>query len=94
MEAIERAGIPQPGKSSCFFCPSTRKRDVIQLAKDYPDLMARALAMEANMNAKKPGPVKGLGRHFAWADLLKFTDAQLQLFGEQTLEIDCGCYDG
>ena len=26
MQAIENAGLPQPGKSSCFFCPSMRRR--------------------------------------------------------------------
>ena len=24
MQAIENAGLPQPGKSSCFFCPSMK----------------------------------------------------------------------
>ena len=27
MQAIENAGLPQPGKSSCFFCPSMRAED-------------------------------------------------------------------
>ena len=27
MQAIENAGLPQPGKSSCFFCPSMRAEE-------------------------------------------------------------------
>lgn len=89
VEAIARAGLPQPGKSACFFCPSSKPREILQLSKTHPDLMARALAMEANAELTS---VKGLGRNFAWADLVKFSEAQLDLF--QTIETPCGCYDG
>jgi hypothetical protein len=37
--------------------------------------------------------VKGLGRSFAWADLVKHSEAQLDLFSHTT-EIPCGCFDG
>lgn len=89
--AIERAGLPQPGKSACFFCPSSKKHEILDLRDRYPDLMKRALAMEANADLTA---IKGLGRNFAWADLLKWDEDQIKLFGEQTMEIACGCYDG
>ena len=32
---IEAAGLPQPGKSSCFFCPSMRAEEIIDLRERY-----------------------------------------------------------
>lgn len=90
VEAIARAGLPQPGKSACFFCPSSKPREILQLSKTHPDLMARALAMEANAELTS---VKGLGRSFAWAELVKFSEAQMDMF-HPTPEIPCGCFDG
>jgi hypothetical protein len=93
IEVIKSAGIPLPGKSACFFCPSSKAQEVKQLAKDYPDLAARAVAMEKNAILTD---IKGLGRNYAWADLLKFDEAQTKLFDDDwsTAEVPCGCYDG
>ena len=44
--AIERVGMSSPGKSACFYCPSTKKNEVIDLMLRHPDLYARAVAME------------------------------------------------
>lgn len=90
IEAIARAGLPQPGKSACFFCPSSKPREILELGRTHPDLLSRALAMEANAELTS---VKGLGRSYAWRDLVKFNDAQIDLFG-YTPEVPCGCYDG
>jgi hypothetical protein len=43
---IAAAGLPVPHKSACFFCPSTKPGELIQLAKRHPDLARRAVAME------------------------------------------------
>jgi hypothetical protein len=91
IEAIERVGLPLPGKSACFFCPSSKKREIMLLRRDYPDLAARAVAMEKNADLTM---VKGLGRSFAWGDLYEADDAQSKLFPESPIEQDCGCYDG
>lgn len=90
IEAIERAGLKQPGKSACFFCPSSKKQEIFELRRVYPELAKRAVAMEQNANLTS---VKGLGRNFAWGDLYAADDAQGKLFGESNIEIDCGCYD-
>ncbi|MCR4297548.1 MAG: phosphoadenosine phosphosulfate reductase [Gallionella sp.] len=90
-EAIDRAGITQPGKSSCFFCPSSTKPEIMLLRRQYPDLADRAVAMEKNAELTV---VKGLGRRFAWGDLYAADDAQANLFPESHIEIDCCCYDG
>ena len=88
--AIQRAGLPQPGKSACFFCPSTKKHEIRDLADKHPALMARALAMEANAALTM---IKGLGRHFAWANIVKAHEEQLPMFPEPP-EVLCACYDG
>ncbi len=39
-----------PTKSACFFCPSSKKSEVLRLAAEHPDLFARAVAMESNVD--------------------------------------------
>jgi len=91
INAIIRAGLPLPGKSACFFCPSSKKQEILQLKKDYPELAERAIIMEKNAHLTS---VKGLGRNFAWSDLYLADENQGKLFCESNIEIDCGCYDG
>jgi hypothetical protein len=39
--------------------------------------------------------IKGLGRNFAWADIVKMDSDQLKMFCDAgTPEEPCGCYDG
>lgn len=83
--AIKRVGLPLPGKSACFYCPSSKKAEVLELAQQYPELYARALAMEAN--AELQGSIKGLGRRWAWKETETATDVAVP-------EIPCGCFDG
>ena len=67
IRAIEEAGLPQPGKSSCFFCPSMRAEEIIDLREHYPDLFRRALALEDNARANLK-TVQGLGRNYSWRE--------------------------
>ena len=61
---IKAAGLPQPGKSSCFFCPSMKKQEILYLKEHYPDLFNRAATLEENaMPYLKT--VKGLGRSYS-----------------------------
>ena len=93
IESIEKAGLCPPGKSSCFFCPSQRPADIKKISVIYPELMERALEMERNANERRPGMTKGLGRSFAWKDVLATDD----MFPEEyhhAPELSCGCYDG
>ena len=89
IETIKAEGLCLPGKSACFFCPSSRQTEIRQLQAVYPELADRALAIEAGAELSQ---VKGLGRNFAWADLLATAD----MFGDfdSTPELACGCYDG
>lgn len=90
-QTIISEGLPLPGKSACFFCPSSRKSEILLLKRQYPELAERAVAMERNADLTS---VKGLGRRFAWGDLLAADDAQAKLFPESVVDMACGCYDG
>lgn len=76
--AIARHGLPQPGKSSCFFCPSMKKSEVLELREENPELLARALEMErralAGEGQAPATTAPGLGRSWNWAIFLKEYD--------------------
>lgn len=91
VEICKSEGLPT-AKSSCFYCPSMKKREIFELAKTHPDLADRAIAMEENAELTS---VNGLGRDFSWKWLLKNEQDQGKLFDfDSTTEIPCGCYDG
>jgi 3'-phosphoadenosine 5'-phosphosulfate sulfotransferase (PAPS reductase)/FAD synthetase len=87
VEAIRREGLPLPGKSACFFCPSSTKPEIRDLAQQYPDLYGRAVGMERNAELSA---VKGLGRRFAWGEL----PLDLPAEPETVQELPCECFDG
>lgn len=43
---IEREGLPVPPKSACYFCPSTKPHELIELVLEHPDLAWRIIEME------------------------------------------------
>jgi hypothetical protein len=71
--SIRDAGLPVPVKSACWFCPASKKPEVLWLRDEHPGLLRRALAVEANARPNLTS-VKGLGRSFAWADFLDRLD--------------------
>ena len=104
IQTIEKEGLPLPGKSSCFFCPSTKKAEIVQMMKQSPDLIERALEIERRGMSLEKGPepksTKGLGRSFNWGEFVERVrkvpaDAELQglLFPEESVTCDY-CYDG
>jgi hypothetical protein len=60
-----------PPKSACFFCPASKKSEIIWLRDTHPLLFQRSINMEDGARDGKHGldTVKGLGRDFAWKDL-------------------------
>jgi len=54
-QIIVDAGLPLPPKSACFFCPSMKEAEIVQLAEDEPDLYRLALEMQRRYRD---------GRHF------------------------------
>ena len=93
-EVILEEGLPLPGKSSCYFCPAMKKKEILILAKTQPKLLKRALVLEANA-LENLDTVQGLGRNFAWKDLIEqgesFPD-QYETYSD--FSPYCGCYDG
>ncbi|MBX3218896.1 MAG: phosphoadenosine phosphosulfate reductase [Labilithrix sp.] len=86
VEAIKATGLPVPPKSACFFCPSTKKPEIVQLRRRHPDLYERALALEDRARPNLTN-VAGLGRRFSWRDV----DAP----GLDTpVNEPCECWDG
>jgi hypothetical protein len=107
VRVIERAGLPKPGKSSCYFCPSMKKKEIQALWENNPELFQRAVDMEHNA-ADSLTSIKGLGRKWSWEsyhdefiEAQEFEKAQLtfdDLFPEAPggclCGAPCGCYDG
>lgn len=87
-QAIVRAGLPLPGKSACFYCPSNTVSEIRALQREYPHLIDRALTMEAR-GLQHTTTVQGLGRRFSWRDLILGKPVPLFENG-----IECECYDG
>lgn len=91
---IQDMGLPFPGKSSCFFCPSTKKHELLELRRVHPELLKRALAIEDNAKETLT-TIKGLGRNWSWRDYLDGKDNQVMFCGMMTdIDTPCGCYDG
>lgn len=76
IELIKEAGLTPPGKSACFFCPSSKKQEIVDLYNHYPDLMKRAIAMEQKAELTA---IKGLGRSFSWHKIIELYDNQEEL---------------
>ena len=48
IQIIEDAGLPNPGKSCCFFCPFMRPSEAREMYLKEPELYAKCRALEAN----------------------------------------------
>lgn len=49
---ISEAGLPQPPKSSCYFCPFHRISTWVEMRKDQPELFAKVVELEKRLNEK------------------------------------------
>lgn len=89
---IRQAGLPLPGKSSCFFCPNRKQHEILDLPLEYQE---RAIAMERNAELTV---IAGLGRTWRWEDLIRSDREQLKLFDitdfrDSSVDMPCGCID-
>lgn len=94
-EQIVKAGLPIPGKSACFYCPSSKKHEILELRKRYPVLLSRALEMERRAMAgegQAPAAGIGLGRTFTWRKFLADYDSQPDLFGDTPEQCGEACF--
>lgn len=92
--AIKRAGLDGAAKSACFFCPSTKPHEILELGREHPDLLHRALTIErlGMTTLHEHSAIRGLGRNFRWADVVDVDTRQCVLALETA--VPCGCYDG
>lgn len=75
---IDRAGLPVPVKSACFFCPASKQHEITQLGFSQLQL---ALALERNYQGGKhwrgaDASTVGLGRKFTWSDVVTSSQQQ------------------
>jgi hypothetical protein len=50
---IERAGLPVPPKSACYFCPFHRPTVWARMRRDEPDLFWKSVALERLLNERR-----------------------------------------
>jgi hypothetical protein len=84
---IDRYGFKNVGKSACFFCPSSKKTEVIELYDKHPDLFKRAIAIEDQAELTT---IKGLGRRYSWKNLIEL-HLQNQPLPSIGFETPCEC---
>lgn len=89
---VARHGIPLARKSACFFCPASKRSEVLRLREEYPELLYRALRME-ELAQSTVTTKRGLGgeRNY-WREWLAADDAQFKLDLEPQ-HMPCGCID-
>lgn len=93
-EEVLAVGLLLPPKSACFYCPANTKEEIVALAEAEPDLADRALALEKRAIDTGRWAVKGLGRRFAWRDLLKATKAEREEYPSSPVEACTICEAG
>lgn len=94
IKKIQEHGIPLPGKSSCFFCPNTKKAEIRLLKKQYPELLERAIALEENAKENLT-TIRGLGRGWSWKHFVEWENSQVgmcEMYDSD--DMPCDCYDG
>lgn len=91
---IAASGLAVPRKSSCWYCPEMREWEILDLQSMHPDLLERALAMEAN--ATKLVQIKGLARTMSWKQIVEYHRDQSSLPGimpPREARLPCTCID-
>ena len=93
LDAICRAGLPRPGKSSCYFCPAMKPSEVLNLKENHPDLAEKALAIERNAQPKHRKPIGLGGEGNFWSNWMAQDSAQMKLLDLQPMHTPCHCTD-
>lgn len=88
--ACIRHGIPVPRKSSCFFCPEMQWQEIKELKESHPELLERALAMEAGNT--KMLTAKGLARTISWKEaLVHIESGEIDKLPRRMKRLPCTC---
>lgn len=91
VNAIQSAHLPTPRKNSCFFCPASKKAEVIALSQEHPDLYQRAVELERRARPNLH-VIRGLGRHWSWEELVNLKSTDISALSE-TPDMPCLCVD-
>lgn len=87
VDIILKAGLPVPPKSSCFFCPFTRRAEWIEMKRNTPALFDEAVRIEHVINAKRGLLEKD--RVYLHADVVPLENAvgnQMRLFTDEEMD--------
>jgi len=67
LQLVAEAGLPQPPKSSCWFCPYKTTDQWTTMRRERPELFDKSVALERHLNAKReaigkdPVYISGIG---------------------------------
>jgi hypothetical protein len=81
---IQAVGLPVPVKSACFFCPASKKPEILALPSDLYQL---SVDMEENYRRGKHwrgsrATTVGLGQRFSWSALRRRHQVRPQLWND------------
>lgn len=93
LAAICRAGLPRPGKSSCYFCPAMKPSEVLNLKDQHPDLYAKAVSIERAAQSHNRKRIGLGGENNLWEDWGSQDNAQIKLLDLQPMHTPCHCTD-
>lgn len=94
---IERAGVPVPPKSACFFCPFHSMAEWQRMKREVPDLYEKSVWLESLLNARRDR----LGKDHVWLtrfakplDQAVGAGVQLEATWEEEMEVcvAASCY--
>jgi len=86
LDLIRQAGLPDPPKSGCFFCPFMSPKQYQHMKNERPELFKKAMELEqSNISGKLILETVSL------TDI--FNQQEMQLCSYE-IELPCGCHDG
>lgn len=86
LDLIHKAGLPDPPKSGCFFCPFMSPKQYQHMKNDRPELFKKAMELE-QINHKG----KFILETVSLTDI--FNQQEMELCSYD-IELPCGCFDG
>lgn len=99
LAVIAQVGLPEPHKSSCFFCPFHSAQTWAEMRRDEPDLFAASVALEGMIQGRqrargfKPLYITDRGAKLGLPLDQAISEAQQPLFTDGTFA-DGGCDEG
>lgn len=88
---IKNAGLPEPPKSACWFCPFLSRSEWIEMKKHHPDRFQAAIDLENKINeARKNAGSKPIFLHRSKLPLADAVPDQLSMFDILDDDLNCG----